>query len=255
MLPASGYVSHDSRVLFFCCNSPSRPDGASCATLPYRSFTVVRDHYSTSVQISRILSNTTYTFSQQHVHVPLFTHPSVSFPHDHMNNSCLNYRISTLVSIEEQVISYYSQSETYRKEFYENWFDSMVPLSENGSAAFLLKSHNNVYLGVKRTAKSVCEGCLRKRPIRYKKRDRQIRKFIGNQEVDDIVTESSSILVFFSIRIARYPSPDAPFEVTAITVGSYTFLSSMNQICPTVHASSDPLSLAGSLRLRHIHDQ
>ena len=197
ILPASGYVSHNPRVLFFCGNSPSRPDGASCATLPYRSFALVRDHYSTSLQLSRILSNTTYTFSQQHVHVPLFTHPSVSFPHDHMNNSCLNHRISTLVSIEQQVISYYSQSETYRKEFYENCFDSLVPLSENGSAAFLLKNHNNVYLGVKRTAEGVCEGCMRKRSIRYKQRDRQIRMFIGNQEVDDFVTDNTRILVFF----------------------------------------------------------
>lgn len=114
-----------------------------------------------------------------------------------MNNSCLNHRISTLVSIEQQVISYYSQSETYRKEFYENCFDSLVPLSENGSAAFLLKNHNNVYLGVKRTAKGVCEGCMRKRSIRYKQRDRQIRMFIGNQEVDDFVTDNTRILVFF----------------------------------------------------------
>lgn len=143
------------------------------------------------------MSNTTYTFSQQHVHVPLFTHPSVSFPHDHMNNSCLNHRISTLVSIEQQVISYYSQSETFRKEFYENCFDSLVPLSENGSAAFLLKNHNNVYLGVKRTAEGVCEGCMRKRSIRYKQRDRQIRMFIGNQEVDDFITDNTRILVFF----------------------------------------------------------
>ena len=172
-----------------------------------------------------------------------------------MNNSCLNHRISTLVSIEQQVISYYSQSETYRKEFYENCFDSLVPLSENGSAAFLLKNHNNVYLGVKRTAEGVCEGCMRKRSIRYKQRDRQIRMFIGNQEVDDFITDNTRILVFFSVSVARYPSPDAPFEVTAVTVGSYSFLSSKNQICTTVHASPNPLSLAGSLRLRHLYHQ
>ena len=117
----------------------------------------------------------------------------MNYPHDHLNDHDLRSRLRVLVPMERRVIASLSKSETYRKEYYASCFNSLVPLSENGSEALLTKSHDNVYLGVKRDAYGDCEGCPLEKPIHYESNSKPIRKFVGNREVFNIVTNTNGM--------------------------------------------------------------
>lgn len=98
------------------------------------------------------------------------------------------------------MISAYSKSLSYRRQFYKHCLDSFIPVSKNGNSAFLKSNRNNVYLGVQRNALNDCDGCLLKSAILYKETTNHIRKFVGNREVFDIITDNngSSVITLLS---------------------------------------------------------
>lgn len=122
---------------------------------------------------------------------PVATYWKMDFPPDHLNDTMFGSRLDVLVPMEKTMIASYSQMNSYRQEFYESCFDSFVPLSEDGSKAFLKKNRNNVYLGVRRDKNGDCEGCSLKSPIHMSTDWRRIRKFVGNREVFDIITNEN----------------------------------------------------------------
>lgn len=170
--------------------------GIQCLPLAYRSLAAYGDFPSPFLEQSNSSSPTFVSFSRRYTHVPHFTYPQTNYPHDHIINARLKKRLDVLVPMEQRVISFYSNSETYRRDYYANCFDSLVPLSDNGSEAFLEKNRDNVYLGVKHNAQGDCDGCPRKKPIRFRTIDRRIRKFVGNREVYDINTRNHGLLLF-----------------------------------------------------------
>ena len=98
-------------------------------------------------------------------------------------------RLRTLVPLERATVANLAKSQTYRRKYYESCFDSLVPISTN--ATLRSQNFNNVFLGVKRDKQGDCEGCPLKTPVRYNVVGRHIRKFVGNTEVFDIVTNKN----------------------------------------------------------------
>ena len=101
-----------------------------------------------------------------------------------------------LVSQEQATIADLAQSHIYRREYYQHCFDSLVPLYKRTKAQRYMYA-NNVFLGVRRDSQGSCPGCRLKKPFHYNTNMKQIRKFVGNREVFNIVTNINGILAPF----------------------------------------------------------
>ena len=112
-----------------------------------------------------------------------------------INDTLYQSRLAVLYALEKEAIANYSLSLPSHRSFYDHCFDSFVPLSGNGSRAFLNKSRRNVFLGVERSDRGDCEGCPLRNPIRMSRKWKRIRKFVGNREVFDIVTNENGSLL------------------------------------------------------------
>ena len=134
---------------------------------------------------------------RKEMHHPRISYQGLDHPQDYVNKSELLNRLNVLIPIEQAAIANSSKLHTYRRDFYYHCFDSFVPLSDNGSKPFLNNNHNNVYLGVKRNTQGDCEGCALKKPIHMNNTWKRIRKFVGNREVFDIITNDNRILILF----------------------------------------------------------
>lgn len=131
---------------------------------------------------------------------PVEEYMELDYPHDHLNNTLYYNRLAVLSALENETIVNYSLSLPSHRNFYDHCFDSFVPLSNNGSRAFLNKSRGNVFLGVERSDRGDCEGCPLRNPVRMSRKWKRIRKFVGNREVSDIVTnENGSLLLTLSL--------------------------------------------------------
>ena len=126
---------------------------------------------------------------------PVEVYMELDYPHDHLNDTLYQSRLAVLYALEKEAIANYSLSLPSHRSFYDHCFDSFVPLSGNGSRAFLNKSRKNVFLGVERSDRGDCEGCPLRNPIRMSREWKRIRKFVGNREVFDIVTNENGSLL------------------------------------------------------------
>ena len=184
----------------------SRKNGIDFNGSLYDSFQFAIPYRSISKQALKCINDTMLRYSSQGasgpfcrrpVDTPVAVYSALNFPHDHLNNSYFEDRLDVLYRTEKSVIANSSKLHTYRRDFYYHCFDSFVPLSDNGSKPFLNNNHNNVYLGVKRNTQGDCEGCALKKPIHMNNTWKRIRKFVGNREVFDIITNDNRILILF----------------------------------------------------------
>ena len=159
-------------------------------TLPFRSRPTQSPNSSVGI-ILAITSIKATAIPQRQKHTPQITYRGLDYPRDHVSEGTLRARLQVLLPLEQAVISTHSKSHAYRREFYAHCLDSFIPVSENGSDVFLKKNHVNVYLGVKRDSQNDCDGCLLKSAILYRDTKKPIRKFVGNREVFDIVTNDN----------------------------------------------------------------
>ena len=157
-----------------------------------RQPTYHRRHYS-----RKSFSSSSVTLPGRRIeHYPHATYLGFDYPHDHIKDSVLRVRLHTLVSQEQATIADLAQSHIYRREYYQHCFDSLVPLYKRTKAQRYMYA-NNVFLGVRRDSQGSCPGCRLKKPFHYNTNMKQIRKFVGNREVFNIVTNINGILAPF----------------------------------------------------------
>ena len=173
-----------------------RQTGIQYVMLPYRSLAKLQRIASPPQKQFNSSSQGALQSDQMQIHTPRFVYPRMDYPHDHVHDRDLRGRLRVLVPMEKRVIASLSQFQSFRKEYYANCFKSLIPLSENGSQILLTKSHDNVYLGVRRNAKGDCEGCPLAKPIRYSNNRKPIRKFVGNREVFNTMTKKNGVSLF-----------------------------------------------------------
>ena len=167
----------------------------------------------------------------------------MDYPHDHIDKTTLLSRLDALLPLESSTISKYANIDTYGRDYYLHYFDSLTPVSQLQNHSVLNNYHDYVYLGVHRYSNGDCEGCPLNYPIHYGLRNTQIRKFVGNREVFNIITNQHRFHFSLISSIAQYPPNDAPFEVTAVTVASYRL---------SILSYSDLLDYSCSLKYCHV---
>ena len=167
----------------------------------------------------------------------------MDYPHDHVDGVTLRKRLQALQPLEQQVIADKARIETNGRNYYLHCFDSLTPISQVQNHSVLNKYHDYVYLGVHRYSNGDCEGCPLNKSIHYDLRNTQIRKFVGNREVFNIITNEHRFHFSPVSSIAQYPPNDAPFEVTAVTVASYRL---------SILLYSDLLDYSCSLKYCHV---
>ena len=151
----------------------------------------------------------------------MISYRSMDYPHDHINEKQLVERLDTLLPLEQTVIEQFSTGHQNLRNYYKGYFNSLVPLSDDDDSHSVKVNHRNLYIGVKRDAHGNCDGCPLKKSFHYAESGKQIRKFVGNREVFDIITHENRLAFFFNTIVERYPSQHAPFEVTAVTATTY----------------------------------
>ena len=172
------------------------PSIISTAPVPFNFSTTPSPSIISITSIPSFFSSKGITKSRRRIHTPQKTYEGLEYPHDHVSEPELRNRLQVLLPKEQAVISAYSKSHSYRRQFYMHCLDSYIPISTKGNRTFLKSHRDSVYLGVNRSAQNDCDGCLLRTPIHYRYSRNRIRKFVGNREVYDIITDENGISLF-----------------------------------------------------------
>ena len=153
------------------------------------------------------------------------------YPWDHINDVVMFKRVNTIVNVERIRISAIAARFPYRVDFYSNYLKTHTEEKRNGRNVpvysippqVLKRQREGIMDGVSISPTGECDGCKRKNPIPISDTGSYIRKFVGNTEVFNIFTNGNGDVFCTSLFLAVYPNPNLPFNVTIVSVTSYSF--------------------------------